>query len=109
MSRIAFSIFCLWRLGLTAPDILWDTFIFEKALHLGRNHQKYKLTRTSDDIEEPCIGRCFHWSEDGAEPGGTVEQYREERVRGEVIRVRHEVQEKILYVPTAHLITGVKA
>ena len=64
---------------------------------------------TSDDIEEPCIGRCFHWSEDGAEPGGTVEQYREERVRGEVIRVRHEVQEKILYVPTAHLITGVKA
>jgi DNA polymerase-1 len=46
------EIFCLWQLGLTAPDMLWDTFIFEKTLHLGRNHQKYKLTRTSDDIEE---------------------------------------------------------
>lgn len=64
---------------------------------------------TTNDIKEPCIGRTFHWPGDGSSIGGTVETYREERVRGDIIRVRHEVQEKILYKELGHLLTSVTA
>ncbi len=46
------ELFCLWRLGLIEPNILWDTFIFEKALHLGRFHHKYKLQKVTDEFEK---------------------------------------------------------
>ena len=46
------ELFCLWRLGLPEPNILWDTFIFEKAQHLGRYHYKYKLPRVADDLQQ---------------------------------------------------------
>jgi DNA polymerase I len=46
------ELFCLWQLGLSDPSILWDTFIFEKALCLGRNHHKYKLKRGADEIDQ---------------------------------------------------------
>src|SRR5690606_13261428 len=29
-------------------------------------------------IEEPCLGRTFHWDEDGSQPGGTIQTYYEE-------------------------------
>jgi DNA polymerase I len=45
------ELFCLWQLGLPEPATLWDTFIFEKALHLGRYHHKYKLKNIPDDYE----------------------------------------------------------
>lgn len=59
---------------------------------------------TSADMREPCIGRTFHWSEDGSSIGGTVETYREEAVRGEVVRVRHDVDEVVLYPEAGHLL-----
>lgn len=59
---------------------------------------------TSSDFKEPCIGRTFHWSQDGSSIGGTVETYRDEVVRGEVIRVRHDVDEIVLYPQAGHLI-----
>lgn len=62
---------------------------------------------TSNDLKEPCIGRTFHWAEDGSQPLGTVETYRDETVRGSVVRVRHEVQEKVIYAATGYLITSV--
>jgi DNA polymerase-1 len=46
------ELFCLWRLGLTEPHILWDTFVFEKALHLGRHHHKYNSHRKTDEFEQ---------------------------------------------------------
>lgn len=46
------ELFCLWQLGITEPHILWDTFIFEKLLHLGRNHHKYQLNNTTDELEQ---------------------------------------------------------
>ena len=46
------ELFCLWKLGLVEPNILWDTFIFEKSLHLGRFHHKYKLQKGTDKIEK---------------------------------------------------------
>jgi hypothetical protein len=59
------------------------------------------------DIAEPCIGRTFHYTGDGSEIDGRVEQYREEKVRGDVIRVRHDVDEKVLYPQLGHLISNV--
>lgn len=62
---------------------------------------------TSADMRDPCIGRCFHWSEDGSSIGGTVETYRDETVRGEVVRVRHDVDEVVLYAEAGHLLSNV--
>lgn len=61
----------------------------------------------TDMIEEPCIGRTFHWSEDGSTIGGTIESYEEQRSRGTVIRVRHDVHEKIINTACAGLIGNV--
>ena len=47
------------------------------------------------DISEPCIGRTFLWNE-GAGDEVIVEEYREEGVRGDVLRVRHDSDETFL-------------
>lgn len=60
----------------------------------------------TNDIREPCVGRVFHWGEDGSSIGGTVESYRDETVRSDVIRVRHDVEEQILYTEMGHLLTA---
>lgn len=64
---------------------------------------------TSPDMREPCIGRTFHWSQDGSTIGGAVETYRDESVRGEVIRVRHDVDELVLYPEAGHLLSNITA
>lgn len=62
---------------------------------------------TSADFREPCVGRSFHWSQDGSQIGGTVETYREESIRGDVVRVRHDVDEVVLYAQAGHLLSNV--
>lgn len=62
---------------------------------------------TSADPKEPCIGRTFHWGEDGSSPGGIVETYRDESRRGEVVRVRHDVDEIVLYPEAGHLLSNI--
>lgn len=61
----------------------------------------------SNDIQEPCLGRGFHWSEDGSTLLGTVESYREENRRSEIIRVRHDVDEKLLYTEMGYLLSNI--
>lgn len=60
-------------------------------------------------IEEPCIGRTFHWTADGSEASGAVESYETADVRGDVIRVRHDVHEKIIYTECGHLLGNITA
>lgn len=62
---------------------------------------------TGNDMREPCIGRTFHWSDDGSVIGGSVESYRDEVVRGNVIRVRHDVDEVVLYPQAGHLLSNI--
>jgi hypothetical protein len=62
---------------------------------------------TSSDMRDACIGRTFHWSQDGSSIGGTVESYRDETVRGDVIRVRHDVDELVLYAQAGHLLSNI--
>jgi hypothetical protein len=52
------------------------------------------ITSNSQDISEPCVGRTWHWDQDGSEPLGHLETYRDETIRGDVVRVRHEVDEQ---------------
>jgi hypothetical protein len=62
---------------------------------------------TSNDFREPCVGRTFHWAADGSSPGGTIESYRDETVRADIIRVRHDVDEVVLYKEAAHLLSNI--
>lgn len=54
-------------------------------------------TAASSDMREPCIGRQFHWAEDGSSVSGRVETYRDERIRADIVRLRHEIMEKRIY------------
>jgi hypothetical protein len=65
-----------------------------------------RLART-DNPEEPCLSRTVHWSEDGSQIGGTIETYYEDASRGDIVRVRHETEEKIIYTALGHLFTNV--
>lgn len=55
------------------------------------------LTRVASgrNIKEPCIGRTFLWTEDSA-VNAIVESYREEAIKSDVFRVRHNTDEKLL-------------
>jgi hypothetical protein len=67
------------------------------------------VTADGNDFRKPCVGRTFHWAEDGSSIAGTVESYRDEPVRADIIRVRHQVDEKILYPEAGYILTGVQA
>lgn len=71
----------------------------------------FYVTAKTDDIKEPCIGRNFIWTQDGANPDGSVlfESYREERERGNVIRGRHESGVKVFYAECGRILTAVSA
>lgn len=58
----------------------------------------------SKDPQEPCLARSFHFSGDGSAIDGAVESYRDESVRGDVIRVRHDTDELIMYTGAGQLL-----
>ena len=62
---------------------------------------------TSNDFQEACIGRTFHWSGDGSSLDGTVEQYYEESKRSDFIRYRHDVDEIVLLPAAGHLLSNI--
>lgn len=68
----------------------------------------------SDDGREPCIGRTFIWDGDGPGAPGDggklaviMEEYREERVRGNVFRARNNRDIVIMYAQAGHLLSNV--
>lgn len=62
---------------------------------------------TTNDFEEPCVGRKFHWAGDGSDVDGLVESYRDETKRSDIIRVRHDVDEVLLHTACAKLLDNV--
>ncbi|MCC9655289.1 hypothetical protein [Rhodopirellula halodulae] len=62
---------------------------------------------TTNSIKDTCFGRIIHWSEDGSMPGGRVESYYEPQSRSDIIRVRHDVDEVILYPELVQLLDNV--
>lgn len=59
------------------------------------------------DVDEPCLGRLFHYVGDGSDLKCTVESYRDEKVRGDVVRARCETDEKIMYAAAGHLLSNI--
>lgn len=59
---------------------------------------------TTGNVKEPCVGRTFHWSDDGSQMGGAMETYDDPQVRGTVVRCRHEVHEKVIEPKFGHLL-----
>jgi hypothetical protein len=47
-------------------------------------------------ISEPCIGRTFMWDQENAGEGNIVESYRDEPRRSDVVRVRHDSDERFI-------------
>lgn len=80
--------------GQTAtPAQLWSsTYAMVCKVAVGR------------DFREPCIGRSFHWGADGSNIDGAVESYRDESVRANIVRIRHDVDEIVLYAQAGHLL-----
>ena len=58
----------------------------------------------SKDIQTPCIGRIFHYTEDGSSIGGVMESYDEPQTRSRIIRVRHDTDEVVIYPQMGHLL-----
>lgn len=65
-----------------------------------------KIVETND-IREAGLGRTFHWGEDGSSIGATVESYRDETVRSDIIRARMDTTEKLLYLECGELLDNV--
>lgn len=63
----------------------------------------------SSDTTAPRFMNTIHWSEDGSEIGGHVEDYEEPQTRGNVIRIRQETDEKVIYAACAEMLSGVAA
>lgn len=61
----------------------------------------------SNDFQEPCLGRTFHWGDDGSDVDGRVETYRDETKRSDMVRVRHDVDEVMLYTAAGVLLDNV--
>lgn len=68
----------------------------------------------TDDPQEPCVGRTFLWDGDGPGAPGTdeelalvVEEYREEAVRGSVVRARNNRDIVVMYAQAGHLLSNV--
>ncbi|MDH3279805.1 MAG: hypothetical protein OEQ18_01600 [Gammaproteobacteria bacterium] len=61
---------------------------------------------SSSDLMAPTLGRTFLWTEDS--PGMlNVETYRDETVRGDVVRVRQSTDEKLLHVACGYLLSNI--
>lgn len=67
----------------------------------------------TDDPQEPCIGRAFLWDGDNPSGPGTdeelaliVEEYREEGVRGSVVRARNDRDIVVMHPECGHLLSN---
>lgn len=79
----------------------------------GDEYMMLAKVATTDDPQEPCVGRTFIWGGDGPGAPGTdeeiaviVEEYREENRRGSVIRARNDRDIVIMYKEAAHLLSN---
>ena len=63
----------------------------------------------SNRLQMPTYARTFHYAADGSEVMGHIETYRDERVRGDVVRCRAQMDMNIVMEECGYLITGAHA
>lgn len=61
----------------------------------------------SNDIEEPCALRTFHYTPDGSQIGGVMETYYDEPRRADIARVRMDVDEVIMTTAAVQLLDNI--
>lgn len=66
-----------------------------------------RIAEPDAPVSELCVGRTFHWSEDGSQIGGTFESYEDVTIRGDVVRNRMDTHEKILYTDALELLSNI--
>lgn len=66
------------------------------------------FAKNPDDLSEPCVGRSFLWTPDSPDIL-TTETYREEKVRGDIVRVRHNIDEVSVFVGAGQLLSNITA
>jgi hypothetical protein len=67
-----------------------------------------RVSRGGPDLREPCLGRTMLWIEDSPQMLVT-EQYREEQIRSDVYRVRHNVDEAIIFAGAGYILSNITA
>lgn len=66
----------------------------------------YAVSDGSEDMKEPVIGRTMQF-EDGAPDILTIETYRDEPKRADILRVRNDVDEVYQYEGAGYILTGI--
>ncbi len=64
------------------------------------------VTSASQDVQTPCVGRTFLWTQDSPE-NEMVESYREEKTRSDIIRVRQHTDEELILTAAAYLLSNI--
>lgn len=67
-----------------------------------------KVAVNAKDLREPCLGRTFLWIEDSPEEL-VVESYREDAIRSDIYRVRHNVDEAFVFSAAGYLLSNITA
>jgi hypothetical protein len=67
-----------------------------------------RISRGSNDLREPCLGRTMLWTSDSPQMLVT-EQYREEQTRSDIYRVRHYVDEAIIFAGAGYILSNITA
>jgi hypothetical protein len=66
----------------------------------------FRVSTGGPDLREPCLGRTFLWT--GQSPQNIVtESYRDETVRGTVIRVRQDTDEAFVFTGAGYLLGNI--
>lgn len=71
------------------------------------NHALLCQVATTNDIQEPCLGRQFHWGRSGSQSGGRLQVYRDESIRSDIVRVREYTGEKLIHAEMGMMIKTV--
>lgn len=66
-----------------------------------------RVCQPNDPIVEPCVGRTFHWGEDGSQIGGLMESYFSDDRRAEIVRNRMDTDEKVHYTEAVELLSNI--
>lgn len=74
----------------------------------GQNYVSLlRVSSGGNDLREPSFGRTFRWTEDS--PSILVtESYRDESIRSDVYRVRHDVDEAVQFAGALYILTGAR-
>lgn len=68
----------------------------------------FKVSGGGQDLQDPCIGRTFLWTEDAPQMLVT-ESYRDEKIRSNVIRVRSNTDQAFIFELAGYLMSNITA